>query len=49
MRADADDEEREHPQNGLLLPADVAFLLHDLVHGQLVRKLEDEFAPVRSF
>ena len=37
------------PQNGLLLPADVAFLLHDLVHGQLVRKLEEDNSQVRSF
>ena len=37
------------PQNGLLLRADAAFLLHDLVHGPPLRKPEDEFAPVRSF
>ena len=49
MRAGADDAQHGHPQNGLLLRADVAFLRHDRVHGQLVRKLEDEFAPVRSF
>ena len=33
----------------VLLPAHVVFLLDELGHGQLVRKLEDEFAPVRSF
>ena len=47
--ADADDEQREHAEDGLLLPAHVVFLLDELGHGQLVRKLEDEFAPVRSF
>ena len=49
MGAGARDEQREHAETAPLLPADVAFLLDDLVHGQLVRKLEDEFAPVRSF
>ena len=49
MRADADDEEREHDESSSLLPAHVVLLLDELGHGQLVRKLEDEFAPVRSF
>ena len=47
--ADADDEQREHAESSTLLPVKVSFLLDELGHGQLVRKLEDEFAPARSF
>ena len=36
-------------RNGLLLPANMAFLLDDLGHGQPMRKMEDEFVSVRSF
>ena len=43
--ADADDEQREHAEDGPFLPAHVVFLLDELGHGQLVRKLEDEIAP----
>ena len=47
--ADADDEQREHAEDGLfILLADVVFLLDELGPGQLMRKLEDEFAPARS-
>ena len=48
MRADADDEEREHDESSSLLPAHVALLLDELGHGQLVRKLEEDNSPVRS-
>ena len=33
----------------LILRADAAFLLVDLGHGQLVRKLQEDFASARSF
>ena len=49
MRAGADDERRKHAESSTLLPAHVVFLLDELGHGQLLRRLEDEFASVRSF
>ena len=45
MRADADDEEREHDESSSLLPAHVVLLLDELGHGQLVRKLEKRKRP----
>ena len=47
--AGADDEQREHAESSTLLPAQVVLLLDELGHGQLLRKLEDEFASARSF
>jgi hypothetical protein len=49
VSAGANDARRENAKSALLLPAHVVFLLDDLGHGQLVRKLEDEFASARSF
>ena len=49
MRAGADDERREHGESSTLLPANVVLLLDELGHGQLLRRLEDEFASARSF
>ena len=40
---------REHGESSTLLPANVAFLLDYLGHGQPMRKMEDDFASVRSF
>ena len=41
MRAGADDERRKHAESSTLLPVKVSFLLDELGHGQLVRKLEE--------
>ena len=39
VKADADDERRDHAKSGPLRPVDVVVLLDDLGHGQLVCRL----------